>query len=733
MAWEMSGRAQQQSNEYRQKCRMSCSRLGALFLTLFAGFQPLLVAQSSTATAPAAFTAIKHVVFIVKENRSFDSYFGTFPGADGATTAVLSTGQTIPIPHLPDATPYDITHAWVDSVTSIDGGKMDRFDLLGDRLNNGVYMGVRQFTQADIPNYFALASKFVLADRMFSSMHSDSLPNHLYTIAATANGVIDIPYRRSGAMVTGGWGCDDPSDTFVPVMDDEDDIADEFPCFDFQTLADSLQNAGVSWKYYAPTANQRGYNFNALNIINHIRYSSLWTTNIAPSTEFVTDALNGNLPAMSWVVTGPESEHPPNSSCRGENWTVAQINAVMQGPDWDSTAIFVTWDDFGGFYDHVPPPYTDQFGLGARVPLLIISPFAKSGYISHTQYEMSSILKFVEERFGLPSLTARDAAANDTLDSFDFTQPPLDPLVLSPRKCSVTATNSIPFGPQAVGTSSAAYPLVITNDGPNPLAMSGFSITGDFTATTKCPSKIPAGGTCKFNVTFTPTAAGSRAGTLTINNSDTTSPQVVSLVGAGTNLKRSTIAIDWKTLPMGSSTVRKVGFTNTGSAPIAISSVQTVGDYSQTNNCKSSLASGAACSVSITFKPSATGERYGMLVINDGDPGSPHTVRLMGTGQAARVSVSSLTFAGQTVGTSSQPQTVTLTNAGATLLNVASITGSGDFSSTSNCGSGLAAGAQCVISVVFTPAATGTRTGMLQVVDNDMTSPQIVTLTGTGN
>jgi phospholipase C len=138
---------------------------------------------------------------------------------------------------------------------------------------------------------------------------------------------------------------------------------------------------------------------------------------------------------VSWVVVGTGSEHPPGSSCVGENLTVRQLNAVMQGPQWGSTAVFVTWDDFGGFYDHVPPPQADNFGFGPRVPLLVVSPYARPGFISHTVYEFSSLLKFVETRWNLRALTDRDDQANDLLDSFDFGQPPLDPLILGQRTC----------------------------------------------------------------------------------------------------------------------------------------------------------------------------------------------------------------------------------------------------------------------------------------------------------
>jgi phospholipase C len=144
----------------------------------------------------------------------------------------------------------------------------------------------------------------------------------------------------------------------------------------------------------------------------------------------------GKLRAVSWVLPPLGlGEHPPESVCQGENWTTQVINAIMQSPYWSSTAVFLMWDDYGGYYDHVPPPQVDRFGPGPRVPLLIISPYAKRGYVSHTVYEQSSMLKFVERRYQLGSLTARDAAASDMLDGFDFSQSPQDPMILSPRVC----------------------------------------------------------------------------------------------------------------------------------------------------------------------------------------------------------------------------------------------------------------------------------------------------------
>jgi len=155
-----------------------------------------------------------------------------------------------------------------------------------------------------------------------------------------------------------------------------------------------------------------------------------------PPAQFLADAKAGHLPAVSWLLppTG-ESEHPPESVCEGENWSVNVLNAVMQGPDWNSTVVFVTWDDFGGLYDHLAPPQVDQFGLGPRVPLLIISPYAKRGYVSHTVYDHTTVLKFIETRYGLRALTSRDAAASNMLDSFDFEQAPQPPLLLQSRTC----------------------------------------------------------------------------------------------------------------------------------------------------------------------------------------------------------------------------------------------------------------------------------------------------------
>jgi phospholipase C len=398
--------------------------LGAMAATVSAAH-----AQSTADPRRNGMEQIQHIVIIVKENHTFDNYFGTFPGANGATNGMISTGQIVQLGHTPD-TPRDIAHSYDAAVEAIDGGKMDRFDLIGGASVNGDLLSYSQYNASDLTSYFSYASSFALADAFFSSLKGPSFPNHLYTVAAQSGWTIGNPRRQS-------WGCDSPPDNKVEIMSSDGDEQEEvYPCFDFLTLADLLEDNGISWRYYAPSRGQPGYVWSALDAIQHIRLSSLWQTNVVPTAQFLQDAASGQLPAVSWLIADtPDSEHAPASVCQGQNWTVAQLSALMQGPDWGSSVVFLTWDDFGGFYDHVAPPVGDVYGYGPRVPLLIISPWVKPGYITHTALEFSSILKFAEERFNLPPLTERDQDANDFIDSFNFAQTPNSPLVLSPMQC----------------------------------------------------------------------------------------------------------------------------------------------------------------------------------------------------------------------------------------------------------------------------------------------------------
>jgi phospholipase C len=225
----------------------------------------------------------------------------------------------------------------------------------------------------------------------------------------------------------------------VELIGQDSSLSAGSPCFNFAALPNLLAQNGLTWNYYAD-ATKENFVHNGLDAIRSVRYNtSLWA-HVVPFSQFTTDALNGTLPNVSWVL-GDNLEHPPETACDGENETVGFVNAVMQGPDWGSTAIFVYWDEWGGFYDHVPPPQINSVSYGVRVPLLIISPWTKygasldGGSISSTLYSQASTLKFIETNWNLPSLNQGDGGANDMMDLFDFSQTPKDPLILNTRSC----------------------------------------------------------------------------------------------------------------------------------------------------------------------------------------------------------------------------------------------------------------------------------------------------------
>ena len=371
---------------------------------------------------------IRHIIFIVKENRSFDTYFGTYPGAEGATTGITHTGEVIPLVPAPDRFEFHLGYTNEKTLLAMNDGEMDQFDLSSSDLKAYV-----QYRETDIPNYWAYARHFVLSDHTFESAHGPSFVNRLYTIAAQAGGAIENP---EGAKLYVPWGCDADKSVLVYTLDRRGDLNHGLPCYEFPTLADRLSDAGLTWRFYGPQEFESGYKWNSFNAIDHIRNSRAWRRNVVPAEEFTIDAQAGALPSMSWLTPAPPfTEHPAESVCEGENWTVRQINAIMAGPLWNETAIFLTWDDFGGFYDHVAPPQVDRYGFGPRVPMLIISPYARAGKVVATVYEFSSVLKFAETMFGLQPLTQRDKSAKAMLDSFDFTQHPLPPLLLEERAC----------------------------------------------------------------------------------------------------------------------------------------------------------------------------------------------------------------------------------------------------------------------------------------------------------
>ncbi len=405
---------------------------------------------------------IKHVVFVIMENRSFDTMFGSFPGADGATTGQLCDGSVVPLKQAVDQE-ANIQHSFLGGITSTNGGQMNCFNQLqgGQQLQSYV-----QYHQNQIPSYWAYAQHFTLADQFFSSAYGPSGVEHLWSFAGQSAGFV-------GHEGTGQYGaglpreyCDDPKElawAFKPLtagqkatvmqlegsastaLQIEQFWVQRWPCVDIKVLPDELRAHGISWREY------RGDDsfVQPLRMIRHLRFNAPFYSNVVSSGRFIPDVQAGRLPAVAWL-TPPwfDSEHPPTSMCQGENWTVNMLDALMRSPAWSSTAVILTWDDFGGFYDHVPPPHLDMFGLGPRVPAIIISPWAKPGSIDHETMSFDSVLKLIETVFALPPLTARDAAANDMLDAFDFTQPPNPSLVRPLRVCPPSAhALSRPPGP----------------------------------------------------------------------------------------------------------------------------------------------------------------------------------------------------------------------------------------------------------------------------------------------
>ncbi len=366
---------------------------------------------------------IKHVVFLIKENRTFDNLFGTFPGANGASTA-NDYGTIRPLIRGTDGRlPGDLPHCYVCGLYAWHQGRMDGFDRGGLTRR----WAFTQLHQDQLPNYWRWARRFVLADNFFASAQGPSFPNHLYSIAAQSGGAVDNP-RRNG-FFSHTFGCDAPSQQKVQVFDSEGMVRFIRPCFDFETEGDLLDAARIPWAYYAATERQEGYIWSAYSAIRRYReHPRRWVRHIFSVDQVIRNIRQDELPPVTWITPRFElSEHPEYNFCYGENWSTKVINAIMRSNMWEDTAIFLTWDDYGGFYDHAPPPQVDRFGFGFRVPLLVISPYAKRGHIDHRLGEFSSVLRFIEDNWGLSPLTRRDRRARNLSYDFDFTRDPRAP------------------------------------------------------------------------------------------------------------------------------------------------------------------------------------------------------------------------------------------------------------------------------------------------------------------
>ena len=388
-------------------------------------------------------TPIKHVVVIVKENHTFDNYFGTFPGAEGATSCVTTSG-TIAAPHAPNATPRDLCHEHACALQDYDGGKMDGWLSVTGASNNGDNLFCAQYQQTDLPNYWSYAKRFALGDHFFANMLGPSFPGHTFMLAAQAGWATGNP---TAAGLTAYWGCDEGAGDTVSVLDPATCTTKSvFPCFGIPSVP-TLLPAGVDWRFYGTNFYVLPEIWSMFDAIKPVRQTALWNKVVNAST-FDSDVAAGALPPVTWLVDQDLADEHPNVGgvCQGENWTVGHINALMQSALWKDTVIFFTMDDFGGWYDHVKPPRqygcdaTQPYGLGFRLPLIVMSPYVKSG-VYKTVAEQASVVKFILEVFKAPKFladldpAAQDKQANDLMDMFDWNQKPLEPLVLPTRSC----------------------------------------------------------------------------------------------------------------------------------------------------------------------------------------------------------------------------------------------------------------------------------------------------------
>ena len=397
--------------------------LGCAFLAGCGGSSPKSSANPQGNPPNPASEKIQHVVIILQENRTVDNLFNGFPGADTVQSG-MNGSTSVPLQPVYLDQGSDLDHSHVGWWADWDGGKMDGFahTAPGYPDQNLAYSYV---PKSQTGAYWTLAQAYTFADHMFQPNTGPSFPAHEYMIAGQSADADEDPTGTP-------WGCDAPSTVTVSLIGPNGtDLPGVYPCFDYQTIADLLDHQHVSWRFYAPpndpAAPFNGSIWSAFQAVKHIRKGSDWSKDvISPETKVLTDVQNGNLAGVTWVVPGGDfSDHPgAGSTAKGPDWVADIVNAIGASPFWNSTAIFVTWDDFGGWYDHVPPPQIDNMGLGFRVPLIVVSPYAKHGYVSKATHEFGSILHYIEEVYNLPSLGTRDMISDDLSDCFDYTQTP---------------------------------------------------------------------------------------------------------------------------------------------------------------------------------------------------------------------------------------------------------------------------------------------------------------------
>ncbi|GBD21384.1 Phospholipase C 3 [bacterium HR28] len=387
-----------------------------LTLFLFASFWfPL---QPVHAARPEPNTPIRHFIVLMQENHTFDNYFGTYPGADGIPPdTCMPVDPTDPASecvepfHIGNLPIEDLDHSVVTFRRQLNGGRMNGFIWALRLRNHDGRIAMGYYDGRDLPYYWNLASEYVLFDRFFSSAHGGSVWNHMYWIAA-------VPGTEKNSIPAEGFSND------------------------IVTIFDRLNEAGLTWKFYVQNYDPSITYRTRTEVVGPRAAQVVWCPllaiprylddpelfrHIVPLDEYFTDLQNGTLPNVAYIVPSGASEHPPGSIQAGQRFVRSLIQALMRSPYWWNSAFLVTYDDWGGWYDHVPPPQVDDYGYGFRVPAFLVSPYAKRGFIDSTTYDFTSILKFIEENWDLEPLAERDARATSIRNAFDFTQPPRQP------------------------------------------------------------------------------------------------------------------------------------------------------------------------------------------------------------------------------------------------------------------------------------------------------------------
>jgi phospholipase C len=379
-------------------------------------------------------TPIKHFIVVMQENHTFDNYFGTYPGADGLPAGVKmpvdpsnpSAGYVEPF-HIGTYPIEDLSHSGPTFQAQWNQGKMDGFISALNALKQNGKLAMGYYDGSDIPYYWNLADQYVLFDRFFSSAQDGSFANHMYWVAA-------VPPVTTNARQSGG-------------------AYDNIP-----TIFDHLQKMGVTWKFYVQNydprityrnlagAGNRESQVIWVPLLNFDRFidDPALSSHIVDLSQYYVDLKNGTLPQVAYIAPSGASEHPPGSIQSGQRFIKTLTQELMRSPYWDSSAFLLLYDDWGGWYDHVTPPQIDAEGFGLRVPGILVSAYARKGYIDNTQLDFTSVIKFIEVNWGVPSLGARDDQVDTFLKAFDFSKPARRPVFISSTRDSGPPAKIVP-------------------------------------------------------------------------------------------------------------------------------------------------------------------------------------------------------------------------------------------------------------------------------------------------